>query len=633
MRTESIHLTTTLVAPFVTALALCLVLVPACRWLGRRHGCVAHPAGDRWHRRTVPLLGGVAMFSAVVLGLLIPGAPLPPVLVGCAAALFVLGLVDDLRDLSAATKLVVQFVVAAAFVLLEGGAQWTGWPTVDTVLTMLWIVGITNAFNLIDNMDGLCAGVTLIAGAAWLGILPAVAPGAAASAEAWYLALLLGAVAGFFVYNRRPASIFMGDAGSLFLGSSVAGLTLAPAAGAFGQASPLHVAAPLLVLVVPLLDTALVTCTRALDARPVLDGGRDHTSHRLVALGLSEGRAVAVLWGVAAASGAAAWSMAALDAQWPVLLAAGCVLGAAVLGTRLAHVEVTAALGAVGPRTAPAPSHPPAYAGAGRGAEVLLDFFLIAGAYYAAYRLRFAGPAFDVNFGYFLGSLPIVVGCGLVALWAAGAYRTPWRRFGVIDAATLAKAAAAGTIAAQLLILYLYRFAGYSRTVFVGHAVLLALALAATRVSFRLIAEYRRRGRDGERIAFYGAGESDRAAFGEFLEKCRERYRVVGFIDGSGRGGRFAPGHPVLGDRGRLVDMVRAGEVDAIAVGEEQAAAAVMDDELRAACETHDVRFFSVGVAPVDFRAAPGGAIAPGTVVTRNLRHRAGTGTRSGTAG
>ena len=616
---------TALLTPFATALVLSLVLAPACRWLGLRHDCVAHPVDDRWHRRTVPLLGGVAIFAAVVLGLLIlPGAPAPPALVGCAAVLFVLGLVDDVKDLSAATKLVVQFAVAAGFVFLGAGAHWTGWPTVDTVLTMVWIVGITNAFNLIDNMDGLCAGVTLIAGAAWLCILLAAGPGAAASADAWYLALLLGGVAGFFVYNRRPASIFMGDAGSLFLGASIAGLTLGPAAGAFGGTPALQVAVLLLVLAVPLLDTALVTCTRLLDARPVVDGGRDHASHRLVAVGLSEGQAVAVLWALAAAAGGSAWTVARLEAGWPVLMAAACVIGTVVLGVYLAHIDVSGAFGEGrdrGLRAVSGASSPAAYARAGRGAEVPLDFVLITVAYYAAYQLRFEGSAFDANFGFFLRSLPIVVACQLVALWVAGAYRTPSRRFGVVDAAMLGKAAAGGTILAQLIVLYLYRFVGYSRIVFIYDGVLLLLGLVAARVAFRLIGEhFERRGQAGARIVLYGASESDRAAFREFLEKSRERYRVVGLIDDdAGRGGRFVLGHPVLGDRGRLVDMVRAQEVDVVAIGADQAAPAVID-ELRPTCERHDVRFFSVGVTSVDFRAAADGDVAPRAFVTRNLR-------------
>ena len=316
----------TLLVPFATALALALAFVPVCRWLGRRHGCVAHPAFDRWHGRTVPLLGGVAIFAAVIVGLLIlPGAPVPSVLVVCATLLFVLGLVDDLRNLDATTKLIVQFAVAGTFVFLDAGAHWTGWPVVDAVLTMLWVVGITNAFNLIDNMDGLCAGVTLIAGLAWLGILGTAEPVAAAFPDAWYLALVLGAVTGFLAFNRRPASIFMGDAGSLFLGASIAGLTLGPGA-ASGQTLSLAVAAPLLVLIVPLLDTALVTFTRLLNARPVVDGGRDHTSHRLVASGLSERQALAVLWTLGAVSGGIGWVVATQDAAWRIPMASACVI-------------------------------------------------------------------------------------------------------------------------------------------------------------------------------------------------------------------------------------------------------------------------------------------------------------------
>ncbi len=500
---------TTLLLPFATALALALAFVPVCGWLGRRHGCVAHPASDRWHGRTVPLLGGVAIFAAVAIGLLVlPGTPGPSVLVGCAALLFVLGLVDDIRNLNATTKLIVQFAVAGVFVFLDAGAQWTGWPVVDAVLTMLWVVGITNAFNLIDNMDGLCAGVTLIAGAAWLGILlGTAAPDAAAFADAWYLALLLGAVAGFLVYNRSPASIFMGDAGSLFLGASIAGLLLGPGAGS-GPTPSLAVAAPLLVLLVPLLDTALVTCTRVLNDRPVVDGGRDHTSHRLVASGLSEPQTLAVLWTLGAVSGGVGWVVATQDAGWSIPMASASVIATALLGTYLAHVDPSDMLGDRGARswTAPSPGGG-SPAGSGRGAEVVLDFCLIAGVYHAAYRLRFAGSAFEVNYEYLLRSLPIVVVCQLVALWAAGAYRTSWRRFGLAEAAGLARAAAGGTIAAQFLILYLYRFAGYSRLIFIYDGVLLLLALVATRVSFRLADEYLRVRRPaGRRLIAHGAG-------------------------------------------------------------------------------------------------------------------------------
>ena len=598
------------VTPFATALVLSVVLVPACRRLGLRYGFVAHPVGDRWHGRPVPLLGGAAIFAAVVLGLVVlRQMPPRPVLFGGAAVMFLLGLIDDRRALNATSKLVVQFVVATVFVFFGEGLNWTGSPTADAALTVIWVVGVTNAFNLIDNMDGLCAGVTFICGAFWLVILLTSDAGVAALADARYLCLLLGAVAGFLVYNRHPASVFMGDAGTLFLGASMAGLTLGMGGGAPGGSSGLAVvAAPLLVLAVPLLDMALVTGTRFLGARSVVSGGRDHSSHRLVAIGLSEGRAVAVLCGIAALAGGVGWAVTALDQSWSILITAAAVISVSILGAYLAQVDVAGAFEARhGRRMRQAPSSCGSgpYAGLGRSAEVLLDFFLITVAYYATYRLRFEGPAFQENFGRFLNSLPIVMACQLVALRVFGAYRTTWWRFGLMEAVALARAVAGGTVAALLVILYAYRFNWYSRTVFVIDGVLLLVALVATRLSFRLIGEFVDRNRnDGERLVFYGAGESDQAVVREFLRTSRTRYDVLGFVaEDSGGHWRRALGYPFLGDQRRLLELVRDGEVDVVMVGAEKAARGGID-QLRDACEAGDVQLFSVGLALTDLRRA-----------------------------
>ena len=299
-----------------------------------------------------------------------------------------------------------------------------------------------------------------------------------------------------------------------------------------------------------------------------------------------------------------------------------------MLTTYLAHVDLPDAFGDRGDRSRamPAPGREES-GGGGRGAEVLLDFCLIAGAYYAAYRLRFDGSTFQVNYEYLLRSLPIVVVCQLVALWMAGAYRMSWRRFGFAEAVALGQGAAGGTITAQFIILYLYRFAGYSRLVFIYDGVLLLLALVATRVSLRLAGGYLHRRRAGRRIVFYGADESDRAVFREFLARSRERYHVVGFIDDDGSGYRRAQDGPLLGGRRRLLTLVRAGQVDAVAIGTGQAVPALVE-ELRPVCEMHDVRFFSVGVAPVDFRSTAGGEVARRMVVAHNLRDPAGRGGR-----
>ena len=596
---------TDLLAPLATGGVLSLALVPLCRRLAARYGCVARPAADRWHQRPVPLFGGIAIAAATLLGLvLLDGVPRPPVLAGGAAALFLLGAIDDVRPLNASTRLVVQFVVASAFVFLGYTLPWTGSETGDAVLTLLWVVGITNAFNLLDNMDGLCAGVAVIAGAALLAILLPAAGTPADAAALRYLACLTGAAAGFLIYNREPASIFMGDAGSLFIGVSFAFLTLAAATPAPGPAAPsaAAVAVPVLVLLVPLLDTALVTSTRLLAARSALAGGRDHASHRLVALGLTEGQAVALLWGLAAAGGAAGWCAARLDASWSVLLTSGGLLGALVFGIFLARADGAASEDAA--RGRPAAARRPAaeaFEDARAFAEPLLDFGLIAVAYYAAYRLRFEGAAFDDNFGFFLQSLPVVVACQLAALGVAGAYRAAWGHFGLMDTVMLSRAVVGGTVAAVLVLLYLYRFAGYSRTVFLIDGLLLLAALVATRVSLRLIGELvDRNRRSGERLVVYGADEGGQIVLRELLRRFPARYRMVGFIDDDPRRRRRrVQGHAVLGDRGRLLHLVRTAQVEAVAISAEQRTAAAVD-ELREACDHRGVRLFEAELVLVE---------------------------------
>src|SRR6187549_3761296 len=184
---------------FVTAFTLSLVLVPLCRLVAVRLGYTAKPKDDRWHRRPTALLGGVAI-ALTVLGLGLADSQIRglPVMLAGAAAMFTLGLVDDLFNLKPYTKLIAEIVIASLFVFFGYRLNWTESLTLDTLLTMVWIVGLTNALNLLDNMDGLCAGVALIAGTT---LLAAVVLQGGMTPEATYLALLLGATAGFLIYN------------------------------------------------------------------------------------------------------------------------------------------------------------------------------------------------------------------------------------------------------------------------------------------------------------------------------------------------------------------------------------------------------------------------------------------------
>jgi UDP-GlcNAc:undecaprenyl-phosphate GlcNAc-1-phosphate transferase len=550
------------------AFAVSLTLVPVCRTVALRRGFVARASADRWHRPPTALLGGVAIAAAVLAIYPLAGraGDLPVLLIG-AGLMFAVGLVDDLITLKPYAKLVAEIVVASMFVFFGYRLSWTEWSTLDLLLTMVWIVGLTNAFNLLDNIDGLCAGITIIAGTSLLG---AFMLDGGVTPEARYLALLLGAVAGFLVYNFHPASIFMGDSGSLFIGLSLAVLTLISPDESHGRTHVLSIVlAPMLVLLVPILDTTLVTVSRILSGRSAAQGGRDHTSHRLVAIGLSEREAVAVLWALGALGGLLAVLLQHFENDWASIAAATFVLAMIIFAVYLANVRVyrdtdAAPLGAG--RITPFVAE---FMYKRRVAEVFLDVCLVTLAYHAAYRLRFEGPEFSGFRPNFLTSLPLVVALQMMALFLVGAYRGVWRYFGLMDGVTFAKGVLFGTLTIVTAIAYLYRFEAYSRGVFVIYAALLMLMLSGSRASFRLISEFatRRRRPGGQRLAIYGSGDGAATAVRDLLSSTAEGCWMLGFIDDDPVMARARmQGYPVLGGYQTLVSLISSGKVDSVVI-------------------------------------------------------------------
>ncbi|MFB9451357.1 undecaprenyl/decaprenyl-phosphate alpha-N-acetylglucosaminyl 1-phosphate transferase [Dactylosporangium vinaceum] len=301
-------------AVFVIAVLLSAAATEGCRRLALRLGVTDRPGGYKQHREPIPYLGGLA----IVAGTLGPaagaavlfGAP-PKLTVVAVAALVVAatGLADDVEPLGPVLRLVVEtgaalLVVLAGVRLALSGVWW-----LDAAATVAWIVLLTNAVNLLDNMDGAAAAaVGVVALVLGLGTATLTVP----------LLCLAGACAGFLWHNRPPARIFMGDAGSLFLGFS-----LATGAVLVAPPAPLPAAATvLLVGLLPLLDTALVVISRRRAGRKWYLGGRDHTAHRLRTVGLSAGQVAGVL---ASGAGAAA-TLAVLVGAGTVTAVAGLVV-------------------------------------------------------------------------------------------------------------------------------------------------------------------------------------------------------------------------------------------------------------------------------------------------------------------
>ena len=569
---------TTIVAPFFVALALSLILVPVCRLAAIRYGFVARPREDRWNRRPVAMFGGVGI-AAVCFGCsaLFGVFRESPVLLITSALIFLTGLVDDVVSLKPSTKLIAQIALASILLFFGYRLNWLESLTLDSLLTLFWIVGLTNAFNLLDNMDGLCAGIAMIVGAA---LLIDLLPGATASgtvAEARYLAILLGATGGFLAYNLYPASIFMGDSGSLLLGFSFAAVTLSTGRQAPGRSDILSiVAAPVLVLLIPIFDTTLVTLSRWVYGRRASQGGRDHSSHRLVAIGLSERRAVMLLWVLAAVGGAlgiaidrfravGAPSYSTLAASLVFLLA--MILFAAYLARIRVYDDADARVkqGAFTPIVVE-------FMYKRRVAEVLLDFFLVSVCYYAAYRLRFEDPEeFMKNFSMFTNSLPVVLTAQLVAFFVVGVYRGVWRHFGMMDTLVVARGVVFGALTALVTILVIqewYGFFAYSRSVFVIYGVLFLMAVTLSRASFRLVGEFIQRQRSsGRRVVIYGAGDAAGLVIREVAGREGRDARILGFIDDDPRkAGIRAMGYPVLGGFSALTVLIKAASVDSIVI-------------------------------------------------------------------
>ncbi|MEY2478159.1 MAG: UDP-GlcNAc:undecaprenyl-phosphate/decaprenyl-phosphate GlcNAc-phosphate transferase [Actinomycetota bacterium] len=275
---------------FLTAAVVSLFSVPWVRRVAETSGFVDRPADRKSHTQPVPYLGGIAISAAVLLGLLIGGSVSVRMGVAAmaAAGLGIVGLLDDDRDLPPRHRLLYQAL--AACVALGAGVQAhvTDVEVVDSLLTVVWIVGITNAINLLDNMDGLAGGTATVAG----GAVAVLALAGDQLSVARLAAALSGACLGFLFYNRPPATIFMGDAGSLFLGFVLAVVVLEVDPG---LSPPATFLVPLCLLALPVLDTTTVIFARMRRGRRVSDGGKDHLSHRLVKRGLTSRAAVGTL--------------------------------------------------------------------------------------------------------------------------------------------------------------------------------------------------------------------------------------------------------------------------------------------------------------------------------------------------
>jgi len=551
----------------VAAFLLSLLLTPLVRWGARQYGFVAQPRVDRWHQKPTAMFGGVAIFLACVVPfavLYIRGQGMLFLMVG-ATIIFGLGLIDDIYHVQPYTKLLVQ-IAAASIATLGAFAPSNEFSLPLIPLAIFGFVALTNAFNLLDNMDGLSAGTACIA-ACFLFLI-------SFTLQSWVVALcaaiLFGSTLGFLFYNFNPATIFMGDSGSMFLGFTLAALAMK---GNWEQTTNLllMVLTPLLVLAVPIFDTIFVTLVRWINGRAISQGGRDHTSHRLVAFGLSERKAVTLFYMISIVCGCIAFIGAWYNALLLSLLGTLAVIGIAYFGIFLNRVVVYGTEGEARVQAA-----------ADRGVvldiflmhkrrilEVLVDAVLICLAYTSSFVLRFDGSVPPEHLAVLAQSLPLIISIKLVVFASLGLYKGVWRYAGMRDLLSILKAVTLGTILSIAAMTMLFRFELFPRSAFVTDWMALLILVAGVRVLVRGIREYLFNLSDvkGKRVVIVGAGDAGEMVLRELRNNVKREYAAVGFFDDDpDKHGRRIHGVPVLGGREKILEAVARLEIDQIVV-------------------------------------------------------------------
>ncbi len=404
--------------------------------------------------------------------------------------MFFTGLLDDIYQFRPSSKLLLEVLATVVFMMSGGVGTMTGSEFFDIALTFLWFIGIVNAVNLLDNMDGASSGVVLIGS---LGVaLIGYEHGAESLPLSFYLGLVLSAsILGFWVYNRPPASIFMGDSGSLFMGFAFAGITLpGPLNHGYGlqggSVAPLHALLIATTLAaIPILDTSLVTVTRLWRGQSPAVGGRDHSTHRLAQSGLGPNRTIFVLYSLAALCVMFALGMQR-SPQLALLLFSILVGGFGLTAFYLACVAVET--GQTRRRAWQQLIDSVLY----RAPLIksVIDIPLIMVAFYAAYMLRFDFHVPDEHLRPMYAGMLAAVVCCLFANLLLGVYRFSWRSASSSDVVHYVGCGLLGTTMALATVTVLSRFeTGHSRGAFVAFCVIYICGLVAMRFGFRFLDE------------------------------------------------------------------------------------------------------------------------------------------------
>jgi UDP-GlcNAc:undecaprenyl-phosphate GlcNAc-1-phosphate transferase len=595
------------------ALILAVAAMPLAKRIAHRFGIVSVPYSDSRHKQQTPLMGGSAIIAAILITLAL-GGMLPLWLMVGAGGLFLIGLVDDAIEFSPSRKFLLQ-IVAVAFVVATGPAfRLTPWELVNAALTGFFLISTVNAFNLIDGLDGLAAGVGIIAalGIAGISLLHGDSVGASQAL------IVVGALAGFLIYNWHPASIFMGDSGALPLGLLLGAMAL-HAGDLVGNSRLPRYAVPILIMLVPLLDTAIVSVSRMATGKPISRRGLDHSHHRLLSLGLTDQRAVSMAWSLAALGAVFAVVLTWLPHAYMLAVLPIVVLAFGVVGLFL--IDLTFDINS--PGVAYDNLRGPArfiltFSYRRRLAEAALDLALIPAAYFGAFLIRLDFKITDPLMQAFIETLPWLMGATYAAFLIAGVYRGIWRYASVSDVVRFAT----GSVLAGIFVtvVSLMKPIELSGSIAVLYAILLLNLLVASRLSFRAfrwgVALF---ALPDERVLIVGAGELAEAAARYLTTNRSRRFKLVGFVDDdSFTVGKLVHGRRVLGTMADLDQIYAKKQFSQVLVATEAIPGDRMErlwqfaSRLHVTVQRFSIRLNDLGPSTESRAAERGAQILPG---------------------
>ena len=439
---------------------------------------------DRWGTKIVPLTGGISIFLIFAIFIVLKSneafdSYVIVIALAGGVLIFTLGIIDDLINLKSHQKLLLQIIIVLAVVYF--GVETTLFPRpLSFVITVLWILGITNAFNLLDNIDGLSAGIALIA-ALTLAINFHIEGNISLS---YFCFILTAAFLGFLIFNFNPAKIYLGDSGALFTGYILSTITILGTRGT-GKSLFASLLFPIVIMMIPVLDTMLVSITRRIRGQSPFEGGKDHLSHRLVMLGMTEKQSVLLLYFISILLAASTFLITNISLALYIMMYFCLCLIIVLFGFYIGKIKMVART----ERKENFLTIGTNFLYKKRIIHILVDLVLLAFIYFFSYVIRFEGDISSFDMSRFVESLPLVVLIKILFLYFFKVYKIENRFFSVSDGLQFLKGVTLSTTSIILFLTVVTRFEGYSRVAFIIDWMLTIIVLGGVKMSYRLFDE------------------------------------------------------------------------------------------------------------------------------------------------